>query len=152
MVVQQKRHRGGQPGNRNAVKHGFYSSSFNKQERFDFNAAAGMEGITEEIALLRFEIKKAISGGDIDHLLPLSRAVYALEKLVRTHHRIFVAAKQNVLETGIRNVFNEILLPIGGIDLARKAAHSVFPDEFPPGTPSNQDQKTNNGLNEAGLP
>ena len=81
-----KRKRGGQPGNQNARKHGFYSAKFNPAEQFEFRRAAGIEGIAEEIALLRCEIKKAVSGGDIRNLVPLVKATTALEKLIRTHH------------------------------------------------------------------
>jgi hypothetical protein len=81
---------GGQQGNRNAVKHGYYSRELNKEERLDFNLAAGMQGIEQEIALLRFKIKKAVTSGDVADLIPLSKITYALEKLIRTHQKFFV--------------------------------------------------------------
>ena len=90
-----KRNRGAPKGNQNALKHGYYSRKFSAVEQYDFELAAGMQGVTEEIALLRFEIKKAISGGDIKNLIPLTKAALALEKLIRTHHR-FLMEKQNV--------------------------------------------------------
>ena len=53
MEEKTKQKRGGQKGNRNAAKHGFYSRIFDEAERFDFNDAAGIEGIDEEIALIK---------------------------------------------------------------------------------------------------
>jgi hypothetical protein len=89
-MKQETKHRGGQQGNRNAVKHGYYSRELNKEEKLDFNIAAGMQGIDQEIALLRFKIKKAVTSGDVADLIPLSKITYALEKLIRTHQKFFV--------------------------------------------------------------
>ena len=122
--------RGAPKGNKNALKHGYYSQAFNKAEKLDFNLAAGLEGITEEIALLRFEIKKAVSTGDINHLVPLSKAAYALEKLIRTHHKIFLE-KQESLNTAMENVIRRVLIPLGP-DAIRLVLTAKFPNEFPP--------------------
>jgi len=116
MQTKQKRKRGGQPGNQNAVKHGYYSRTFNPADRFDLSLAAGIEGISEEIALLRFEIKKAISGGDIKNLVPLVKATVALEKLIRTNHKIYVE-KQDGLKNALKNVVRDIMLPMDSGDL-----------------------------------
>jgi hypothetical protein len=112
MAKKLKRQRGGQPGNQNACKHGYYSSKFNQAEKFEFRLAAGIEGIAEEIALLRYEIKKAVSGGDIKNLVPLVKATTALEKLIRTHHRVFVGESKR-LETAAGNVYRNVLMPFG---------------------------------------
>ena len=106
-----KRKRGAPRGNRNAVKHGYYSRAFNETEQIDLVLAAGMEGINEEIALLRFEIKKAVSGGDIKNLVPLVKATDALEKLIRTHHKLYLE-KQDKLKKAVENVFNNVLAPL----------------------------------------
>ena len=106
-----KRKRGGQPGNQNAVKHGYYSKTFNDADRFDLNLAAGIEGIGEEIALLRFEIKKAVTGGNIDHLVPLVKATVALEKLIRTHHKIY-GGRRDDLKNALKNTVRDIMLPL----------------------------------------
>jgi hypothetical protein len=146
----EKRPRGGQPGNHNALKHGFYSREFKKKAQYDFDLASGVGGIDEEIALLRCEIKNAVSGKDVSSLVPIVKATLALEKLLRTRHKIFGA--QNKLEGGVRKIFREILMPIGGIDLVRGLAHFEYPDEFPPFPPTVQDQKTDNPQNETGSP
>jgi len=110
--LETKRKRGAPRGNQNALKHGYYSKTFSPEDRFDLDIAADMEGVGEEIALLRFEIKKAISGGDIGNLVPLVHAALALEKLIRTHHRIFLE-KRNTLKLAVENVVRNVLLPLG---------------------------------------
>ncbi len=126
-----KRKRGAPRGNKNAVKHGFYSKTFSQAEQFDFDIAAGIAGVSEEIALLRFEIKKAISGGDIKNLVPLIHTAIALEKLIRTYHRFF-AEKQDTLKIAMENVFSNVLLPLGSDELnatvARHVSRQIQPD------------------------
>jgi hypothetical protein len=112
MEKETKRKRGGQKGNRNALKHGFYSKAFDEAEKFDFNNAAGIDGIDEEIALLRLEIKNAISGGDDRNLLLLVKAAGALEKLIRTRYEIS-ADHHHSLKQAVMNVVNDILVPMG---------------------------------------
>jgi hypothetical protein len=112
MTEKTKRKRGAPKGNRNAKKIGFYAKVFDEAERFDFNTAAGMEGIDEEIALLRLEIKKAISGGDERNLLLLVKAAGALEKLIRTRYQI-TAAQRKGLKEAIQNVIKDVLVPLG---------------------------------------
>jgi hypothetical protein len=125
-----KRKKGAPKGNKNALKHGYYARALNKAEKLDFSLAEGLQGITEEIALLRFEIKKAVSSDDIHRLIPLSKAAYALEKLIRTHHRIFLE-KQDNLKTAMENVIRRVLVPLGPRAI-RFVLSSKFPDEFPP--------------------
>ena len=112
MKEKTKRKKGGQKGNRNALKPRFYIQVFDEAEKVDFTAAAGIEGIDEEIALLRFEIKKAISGGDERNLLLLVKAAAALEKLIRTRYQI-TAAQRKGLKEAINNVINDVLVPLG---------------------------------------
>ena len=112
MTGTSRQKKGGQKGNRNSEKHGFYSKVFDEAERFDFNDAAGLDGIDEEIALLRLEIKKAISGGDERNLLLLVKAASALEKLIRTRYQITAAQRQG-LKQAIENVIKDIFVPLG---------------------------------------
>jgi hypothetical protein len=107
-----KRKKGGQKGNQNALKHGYYSRIFNEAERIDYCSAGGIEGIDEEIALLRHEIKKAVSGGDERNLLLLIKASIALEKLMRTRYQITSSQHKN-LKDAIAGVVNDILVPMG---------------------------------------
>ena len=53
--------RGGQPGNQNARKHGFYSAVFTGQDKINLNQAAEIDGLDEEIALIRARLKSVLS-------------------------------------------------------------------------------------------
>ncbi len=112
MEQKTKRKKGGQKGNQNAFKHGFYSKVFDEAEKFDFKDASGVEGLDEELALLRLEIKKAISGGDERNLLLLVKSVGALEKLVRTRYQISAAQRHGWKDT-ISTIVKEVLIPMG---------------------------------------
>jgi len=118
-----KRKKGGQKDNTNALKHGYYSKMFKKAELIDFSSAGGMEGIDEEIALLRHEIKKAVSGGDERNLLLLIKASTALEKLMRTRYQITSSQHKSLKET-LMNIAKDYLVPFGvnfgGIILSKK--------------------------------
>jgi hypothetical protein len=107
-----KRKKGGQKGNRNALKHGFYAKVLNEAEKFEFLNASDMQGIDDEIALLRLEIKKALSGGDERNLLLLVKAAGALEKLIRTHYKITIEQHTGLKEK-IIDVIKDFLVPIG---------------------------------------
>lgn len=54
MVV---RRRGGQPGNSNAKRHGFYSSKFTADESQDLQAALSV-GVDDEVTLLRVGVRR----------------------------------------------------------------------------------------------
>jgi hypothetical protein len=94
------------------MKHGFYSRVLDEAEKVDFHDAAGVEGIDQEIALLRLEIKKAVSGGNERNLLLLVKAAGALEKLIRTHYQITAPQRQGLKEA-IGNVIKDVLVPLG---------------------------------------
>jgi hypothetical protein len=110
--MSEKRKRGAPLGNHNALKHGFYSREFKRKDRFDFDFASGMEGVDAEIALLRLEMKKAVSGGDIQNLVPLVKTALALEKLLRTRAKIFTP--QDNLENALKGVYRDVILPLIG--------------------------------------
>ncbi len=83
-----RRRRGGQPGNRNALKRGYYARGFTRQENADLRSAAGVRGLDEEIALVRHVIKKTAASPDDRHMLIMIRAANVLNRLVRTRHKI----------------------------------------------------------------
>ena len=103
---------GAPKNNRNAAKPEYYAKILAKTEQLDIESASGVEGIDEEIALLRHEIKKTISGGDERNLLLLVKAASALEKLIRTRHQI-TAAQRKGLKEAVANVIRDVLVPLG---------------------------------------
>ncbi len=52
------RKRGGQPGNKNALKHGFYSPGFRPNEAADLEEVAGDIHLTDEISMMRVIIRR----------------------------------------------------------------------------------------------
>jgi hypothetical protein len=85
------RKRGTQPGNTNALKHGFYSRRFNKIEQKDLESSRSYD-LSSEIALLRvftrrvFDLAQYVE--DLDRLVHLlnviSHAVGRLSSVQRT--------------------------------------------------------------------
>jgi hypothetical protein len=97
---------------RNPEKQGFYSRVLDEVERLDYELASGVNGIDDEIALLRVEIKKAISGGDVSNLQLLVKATNALERLIRTRYQITKEQRKGLKEA-ISNVLKDIAIPLG---------------------------------------
>jgi len=99
----------GQPG---ASQPDFYTRVLDEADRLDFSLASGVEGIDDEIALLRVEIKKAIGGGDPKNLKLLVEATNALERLIRTRYKI-TREQRKGLKEAIGNVLRDIAIPLG---------------------------------------
>jgi hypothetical protein len=55
-----KRKRGGQKGNRNARKHGFYSDTLSPAETQELRNIANLEGVDPEIALIRVKLQSSL--------------------------------------------------------------------------------------------
>lgn len=81
------RPRGAQPGNQNARKHGYYSSALTGQEKIDFNHAAEIEGLDDEISLIRARLKSVVQR-DPDNLRLVDEATSTLARLMRTNHKL----------------------------------------------------------------
>jgi hypothetical protein len=97
-------------GRQNA-RSGFYARVLDEAERLDFERASGVNGIDDEIALLRVKIK-SILGDDPKNLKDLVAATNALERLVRTRYKITKEQRQGLKEA-IGNVLRDIALPLG---------------------------------------
>jgi len=111
MPVEENRKRGAPKGNQNARKHGFYAKVLNEAEQLDFELASGVEGIDDEIALLRVKIKSLLSH-DPENFKLIMQATNALARLVRTRYNITKDQKKGLKEA-IGNVLREVALPLG---------------------------------------
>jgi hypothetical protein len=107
------------PGRKSGLKHtrskqdaNFYAPALDVAERLDFDLASGVNGIDDEIALLRVEIKKAMAGGDARNLKVLIDATNALERLIRTRYQI-TREQRKGLKEAIGNVLKDVALPLG---------------------------------------
>ncbi len=103
--------RGALKGNQNARKHGFYSKVLDEAERLDFELATGVEGIDDEIALLRVKIKSLLER-DPENIKLIMSATNALERLVRTRYSISQEDRKGLKEA-IGNVLRDVALPLG---------------------------------------
>ena len=111
MHAQAKKERGAPKGNQNARKHGFYSKVLDEAERLDFELATGVEGIDDEIALLRVKIKSLIAH-DPDNIKLIMQATSTLSRLIKTKYNISKKDKKGLKEA-IANVLRDVALPLG---------------------------------------
>ena len=103
--------RGSTSKERRNARSGFYAKALDEAERLDFEQASGVDGIDDEIALLRVKIK-SILGDNPKNLKDLVGATNALERLIRTRYKITKEQRQGLKEA-IGNVLRDIALPLG---------------------------------------
>ena len=111
MPAKAGRKKGASEGKQSVKRQGFYSMVLDEAEKLDFELAAGVNGIDDEIALLRVKIK-SILGDDPKNLRLLVEATNALERLVRTRYRISKEQRKGLKEA-IGNVLRDIAIPLG---------------------------------------
>ncbi len=102
---------GAKKGNQNARKHGFYSNVLDEAQRADFEKAITVEGLDEEIALLRVKIRALIQN-DPENLRLIMQGINALTRLVTTKFNISKNDKQSIMK-GVANVLKDVAFPIG---------------------------------------
>ncbi|MFC1914626.1 hypothetical protein ACFLXF_05085 [Chloroflexota bacterium] len=102
---------GASKGKQSASKQNFYIKVLDEAEQLDFELASGVNGIDDEIALLRVKIK-SILGDEPKNLRLLVEATNALERLVRTRYRITKEQRKGLKEA-IGNVLKDIAIPLG---------------------------------------
>ena len=111
MPAKVDRKRGAPKGNQNARKHGFYSKVLDEAEQLDFELASGVEGIDDEIALLRVKIKSILSN-DPENIRLIMQMANVLERLIRTRYNITKDQRKGLKEA-IGNVLRDVALPLG---------------------------------------
>jgi len=111
MSAEAKRKRGAPRGNQNARKHGFYSKVLDEAEQLDFELATGVDGIDDEITLLRVKVKSILEK-DPDNVKLIMQATNTLAGLVKTRYNITKEQKKGLKEA-IGNVLKDIALPLG---------------------------------------
>ena len=106
-----KKKQGGQLLNQSARKHGFYSKVLDEAEQIDLELAQGVEGIDDEIALLRVKIKSILEN-DPENIRLIMEATNTLARLIRTRYNITKEQKKGLKEA-IGNVLKDIAIPLG---------------------------------------
>ena len=113
--------RGAPKGNQNARKHGFYSRALTEAEKLEMEEANYVEGIDQEIALLRIKLRELVEN-EPDRIDLHLEAANTIARLVRTRYQISKEQK-NSLKEAITKVLTEVAGPLGiGINIAMKAA------------------------------
>jgi len=102
---------GARKGNQNARKHGFYSDVLDAAERQDFEEAVGVEGLDQEIAMLRVKIK-AVLRRDPENMRLITQAVRDLARLLAAHYKIDRKDKQKLLDA-VAGALKGTALPLG---------------------------------------
>ncbi len=111
MPTKAKGKRGAPKGNQNARKHGFYAKVLDEAEQFDFELASGVNGIDDEITLLRVKIKSVLEK-DPQNIKLIMQATNTLAGLVKTRYKISKEQKKGLKEA-IGNVLRDVALPLG---------------------------------------
>jgi len=111
MPTETKRKRGAPKGNQNARKHGFYAKVLDEAERLDFELASGVNGIDDEIALLRVKIKSILEK-DPENINLIMQATNTLAGLIKTRYKISKEQRKGLKEA-IGNVLRDVALPLG---------------------------------------
>lgn len=92
-------------------KPSFYSRALDEAERLEFEEVRGMEGLDEEIAVLRLKLRSLIEDGPENLRLALDTA-NTIARLVRTRYNISKEQKKS-LKQAITKVLTEIAVPLG---------------------------------------
>ena len=80
------RNRGGQPGNQNARKHGFYSRLLPPEQAEVIQDAVGIRDFTEDIAVMRARLADLIRKPDGDQDL-INRTFHVLARMMEVQRR-----------------------------------------------------------------
>jgi hypothetical protein len=103
--------RGGQPGNQNARKHGFYTAVLDKDQKHRLKQAALVKGLDEEISLLRVKIQSVVEQEPGNTRLIL-QGVVTLARLLRTSNKLGFGKQESIGEA-IRNIISDYGIPLG---------------------------------------
>jgi len=115
--------KGGAPkGKQNRRKHGFYSKALTDASRLHLEEAANIEGVDEEIAVLRLKLRDLVQNHPdrVDLQIKLANAI---GRMVRTRYQLGKDEKRPVRDA-IANVLREVAAPLGigvGMGVGMKA-------------------------------
>ena len=105
-----KKRRGPLLGNQNARKHGFYSNVLTPDERQSLENAVYVDGIDNEIALLRVKLQSIVKH-DPDNIELIAKAVTALTKMLMA--RKSIGKDEGGLKQAVKDALKDLALPVG---------------------------------------
>jgi len=100
---------------------GFYRCALDEAEKVEFEEASQIEGIDDEIALLRVKLRELVQKQP-DRIDLHFAAANTIARLVKTRYQISKEQKKSLKEA-ITKVLTEVAVPLGisvGIGAARK--------------------------------
>jgi len=92
-------------------KQSIYSRVMDEAEKLDFELASDVNGIDDEIALLRVKIKSVLER-DPENIKLIMQATNTLAGLVKTRYNI-TGPQRKGLREAIGNVLRDVALPLG---------------------------------------
>jgi hypothetical protein len=111
MKRKKKKQVGAPQRNQNARKHGFYSRVLTKSQQLQMEQAREVEGIDEEIAVVRVKLQSLMR--DCPDRIDLQLAALSMiARLVRTRFLIS-GGKKNSFKEAITKVMDELAIPLG---------------------------------------
>ncbi len=111
MSPQTKRRTAAAKNDKKGKKRSLYSRALDEAEQLDFELAAGVNGVDDEIALLRVKIESLLAS-DPENIRLIMLATNTLARLVKTRYNITREQKKGLKEA-IGSVLKEIALPLG---------------------------------------
>lgn len=90
---------------------GFYSRALAQAEQVDLQDASGVQGLDDEVALVRLLLRRLIEEQPDEVKLQL-RTVNTLAKLLHTRYQLS-AEQKNSLKEAILKVLTEVAIPLG---------------------------------------
>jgi len=96
----------------------FYAKVLDEAEKLDFQTACSIEGMDEEIGLLRLKIR-SIAGKKKEDIQLLMAATGMLTKMVRTRYNMTKNQKKGLKEA-IGTVLKDYAIPLGAAILNKK--------------------------------
>jgi hypothetical protein len=103
------------PGNArkssSSEKHDFYSKVLDEVDKADLEEAAKIEGIDDEIALMRVSLRKLIEQYP-ENIEVQMRVINTLTRLIRTKYNISKEQRKSLKEA-ITKVLTEVAIPLG---------------------------------------
>jgi hypothetical protein len=111
MPKKEKKRRGAPKGNLNALNRGFYTKVLDEAEKLDMDTASDVDGIDDEIALLRVKIKSILER-DPENIKLIMQATNTLATLVKTRYNI-TREQGKGLKAAMGTVLREVGVPIG---------------------------------------
>ncbi|OGN92277.1 MAG: hypothetical protein A2Z70_01650 [Chloroflexi bacterium RBG_13_48_17] len=92
-------------------KRGFYSQALDEAERLELEEARGIDGVDEEIAMLRVKLRELIVA-EPERFDLLLKLVSTIARLVTTRYNVTKEQKKSLKEA-VTRVLTEIAVPLG---------------------------------------